>query len=1439
MKPIMPILIAGIISATSTASEPSQWDFSQNEIGKWRPVNFTAVKINKGQGIQGISGKYPHLFSPALELPANRFQFIEITLKTGNKRGIIYFRKKDKPFAEARKLRYVIPAGKGFKTIKIDCRQSKNWNGMITGLRFDFGIEPGNHVTVKKIRFIRASKSPIITNWDFAQNGFEKWRPVNFKAVKINKGQGIQGISAKFPHIYSPELQINADKYKTLEIILKSDNTRGVIYFRKQNKPFAEARKLRYAIPAGKGFKTIKIDCSQSKNWNGIVTGLRLDFGVQPNNDVTIKAIRFKQASTGILPNDHFANAYFDKHLILEDWQVIPQNSVSIGKNIPGISLAPGGQIKSKKVELKRVTPLHWDLGESTTGKLKIMFFFKNIFDKPLSSKTIVDEKVKSGILNIPSNTAYVEVKIKNTDTRKSAIAQFVLTPQKAPQSDWHGYWLWHKEAGSKANASVYFYKSFNIKNIREITAANLQLTADDWQTVYLNGVKLVGPNHNSWQGIDIFPVKNLLKSGKNTLAIKVINAGGPAGLLAELNILNKSGRIISFSSDSSWKCFWGQLSTTKWWQYDDFTEKLQTPQVIGKANESLWGKIPFLPIKHMVLKVGDLILPSHLTSENEYLIRPKLTIIKEGTGKISDSLNLKFELKRIGCANIKLGCIDFPTKNFKDNCVTIKSFKLNLKHIPAGKYKFIISSQQAVLETKQSGWETNSDQAIQKEVTLSHSRSFNPAKAKLVNHATVPMIQINDQELVSPTHFLARMTNSDFNYQLIKNCTSNGIKGIWLHYDNWKYNSSGKYDFKNLDTMCSTILAQAPDSHIVVCIYLDSVGNMNMRSWNKKNTEELVHNDKGQPQVKNYSNSPEKSPSMASKAWLKEGDNILKALIAHIKKQPYGERVIGIVPSSGISWEWMYWGSQKGEFADYSKPYRNAFQKWVKEKYKNNLQRLNCSWHKNYKSFSEVTIPSRLERTEDDFFDLRRPAYAQYQIDFQEFFSHVVANAVCHYSNTVKKESNGRLLSGSYYGYINFLIWGSLSHNTGHFALKQVLNSPNIDLLMAPSRYSDRKLGEVSGFMSPEASIRLHNKLCINEADIRTQIANNKLGKVYTLDGARAVLEREMALVLVSGGTIRWFDFSKGWIAGDDRLMEVIKNLVRVEKEVRKLKIPVLDNKNSVAVISSEVATYYSGFKNSINHELVQRLYSNLFKTGAGFDFFVLSDLEKMPKYKCYIFTNIFKLTPEQRKYINEKLKRDGKTLVFFYAADVIGKKSIDTAAMSNLLEMQIKMQPVKVRQQVTLNSEGIKFFKEPKIRNYASKRPFGPIFYPISGMETLGVLADNKPGLALKRKQDYRILYSAVPAMPPELLRRLISSSGLPIYNAHEGDVTWAAGKLFSVHSKSGGRRTFSLPVKNGAAKELINNRKYQISNGKFSCNLSPGSTVLFYFTDSETTD
>lgn len=109
--------------------------------------------------------------------------------------------------------------------------------------------------------------------------------------------------------------------------------------------------------------------------------------------------------------------------------------------------------------------------------------------------------------------------------------------------------WIWSgKNAGEKDVA--FFRKSFRLAESAE--KAVLKVACDNQATIYLDG-KVVGDNE-SWNEPTAIDVAKLLKSGDHLLAIRAANSGGPAGLIATLEVSLPGGKNLTVSSDATWQ---------------------------------------------------------------------------------------------------------------------------------------------------------------------------------------------------------------------------------------------------------------------------------------------------------------------------------------------------------------------------------------------------------------------------------------------------------------------------------------------------------------------------------------------------------------------------------------------------------------------------------------------------------------------------------------------------------------------------------------------------------------------------------------------------------------------------------------------------------------------------------------------------------------------
>src|SRR4051812_40199371 len=113
--------------------------------------------------------------------------------------------------------------------------------------------------------------------------------------------------------------------------------------------------------------------------------------------------------------------------------------------------------------------------------------------------------------------------------------------------------WIWHPtpDLANVPAETRYFRKTFELAGTP--AKARLAITADNEFSVSVNGQE-IGAGSN-FQKVYLFDVTGQVKQGKNVLAVKGVNGGGPAGVVAKLLItLGGDAHETAIVSDASWK---------------------------------------------------------------------------------------------------------------------------------------------------------------------------------------------------------------------------------------------------------------------------------------------------------------------------------------------------------------------------------------------------------------------------------------------------------------------------------------------------------------------------------------------------------------------------------------------------------------------------------------------------------------------------------------------------------------------------------------------------------------------------------------------------------------------------------------------------------------------------------------------------------------------
>ena len=144
-----------------------------------------------------------------------------------------------------------------------------------------------------------------------------------------------------------------------------------------------------------------------------------------------------------------------------------------------------------------------------------------------------------------------------------------------------------------------------------------------------------------------------------------------------------------------------------------------------------------------------------------------------------------------------------------------------------------------------------------------------------------------------------------------------------------------------------------------------------------------------------------------------------------------------------------------------------------------------------------------------------------------------------------------------------------------------------------------------------------------------------------------------------------------------------------------------------------------------------------------------------------------------------------------------------------------------------------------------WGTTNPIGPLFHledpeAVTLGQVVYSLGRCKPGFGVKTFNPgdppaaWTSVYIATPDVPAPVLRGIARFAGVHLYN-EEGDVLYATPELLSVHSVSGGPRTFKLPGAVEVVYDLFAEQTLERNVSHFQVTLPPASTQL-YFTGRE---
>lgn len=409
--------------------------------------------------------------------------------------------------------------------------------------------------------------------------------------------------------------------------------------------------------------------------------------------------------------------------------------------------------------------------------------------------------------------------------------------------------------------------------------------------------------------------------------------------------------------------------------------------------------------------------------------------------------------------------------------------------------------------------------------------------------------------------------------------------------------------------------------------------------------------------------------PSLASPAWRDAIGGALRRLIEHVQDPRLGHHIFGWCLSGMHTEEFYHWACNTERLAGYSAPTAKAFRKWLRDKYKD-TSALREVWGRDDVDFDNAAVPTRQERLHDGD-GMFRDVQHRNVVDFYLFWNELIPETIDYFARVAKDACRGQNVVGAFYGYM-YEFAGDPEF--GHNALGRYLASPNLDFIAVTASYLTRQSGTGGDYArSPAVSVRFHNKVWYHDNDAVSFLAKDKLkaagyrddnpdwtcnlslqlsllGYTDTARKSQWMYRRGLGFALCNGMFQAWFDLHCGYF-DDQELMSEVESLNNLAAKA------VLWDRSSIAeilVVADEASCAWCRPRSPLLRELLLTPQNQLIRIGAPVDHVLLDDLKLLEtsRYRLIVFLNCFQITTAQRQVIEQKLKRDGKHLLWCSAA-------------------------------------------------------------------------------------------------------------------------------------------------------------------------------------------
>lgn len=522
-----------------------------------------------------------------------------------------------------------------------------------------------------------------------------------------------------------------------------------------------------------------------------------------------------------------------------------------------------------------------------------------------------------------------------------------------------------------------------------------------------------------------------------------------------------------------------------------------------------------------------------------------------------------------------------------------------------------------------------------------------------------------------------------------------------------------------------------------------------------------------------------------ASPRYRQDAADRLSALVQHLEAT-FGAHIAGYHPTGQNTGEWFYQDTWKRPLNGYAPADLTAWRDWLRRRYVSDgaLQR---AWNQPAVTLATATVPTPAERHAAPNGVFRDPLTERPLIDWATCQQEAMADCVTTLAHAVRTASGGRKLVLFFYGYL--FEFGAVPTGpavSGHYALRRVLDCPDIDVLCSPISYFDRGLGGSAPSMTAAESVALAGKMWLNEDDTHTYRATGdqpgSQDHVTTLQESNNELIRNVAQESLRNFGTWWMDLgASGWFedagmwAQMARLNALEAPLLRTPTPYRPQVAAIIDERAMLRVAEGGTVVTGPG---------IYEARRPLGRLGAPYGQYLLDDvLAGRVKARMYVFLNTWALSAGERAQLLHATR--GTVRVWCYAPGLFEDDRASPDAMRQLTGFALKpATPQKAW--ATPTALGRRLGLQP----FGVDGPVKLLFAATdaTAAETLARYTDGSAAIALRQTPDGVSLFVGVPGLTPELLRLTARKAAVHLFTQTDCNV-YANGPFLAVHGAKDG--------------------------------------------------